>query len=296
MMDEKGLKCHPDKTVLILIGTKKFMQEANEEIKKDPIKFGDFKVKVVDEEVYLGDVISARGLEASIDGTVRKRLGKVRGAMYECRAVMSDYRMQAVGGMAGAWDLWEHAMLPSLLNNCSSWIGMSRKNVVLLNEQQNMYLRMIYSCPPSTPLLALRTQAGMLDMGHRVWVEKVCMVGRLLHTRAEQEHVARELLQEQLLQGWPGLCKEVQEICTTVGLPDITEQYIQRKEVKEYIEYYDMKVAKEEMQGKKKYRHIISQDFREMQKYMMIKSLEYSRIEFKWQTDMLDTRTTMKAC
>ena len=41
-----------------------------------------------------------------------------------------------------------------------------QKNVVLLNEQQNMFLRMIYSCLPSTPLLTLKTQAGILDMGH----------------------------------------------------------------------------------------------------------------------------------
>ena len=79
-----------------------------------------------------------------------------------------------------------------------------------------------------------------------------------------------------------------------MGLPDITKQYINRNVVKEYMEYFDMKLAKEQMTGKEKYRHILHCDFRKMQKYMQSKSLQYSRIEFLWRTDMLDTRTTMK--
>ena len=294
MMDQKGLKCHPDKTVCILIGAKKWRQNTKDEIKLNPIMFGNFQVKSVDEDVYLGEVISAQGLEAGIEATIRRRLGKIRGAMYESKAIMSDYQMQAMGGMAGAWDIWERAILPSLLSNCGSWMGMTRKIKNLLNEQQNMYLRMIYSCPPSTPLLALRTQAGMLDMEHRVWVEKVCLVARLLHPLDEKENLCRELLQEQLAQGWPGLTKEVQEICCTLGLPDVTQHYLSRNQVVECIECYSMKIAKDEMVGKEKYRHILNQDFRKMQQYMHNKSLFYSRIEFLWQTDMIETRTTMK--
>ena len=256
LMDEKGLKCHPGKTVLIAIGTKKFREEVNKEIKQNPIMFGDFQVKSKEEDVYLGDVISARGLEASIEATIRKRSGKVKGEMFKVKAIMSDFRMQAVGGMAGAWDLWESAILPSLLNNCSSWIGATKKTTNLLNEYQNMYLRMIYSCPPSSPLISLRTQAGMPDMLQRVWLEQVCMVSRLLHTNKEQENVARDVLQEQLLQGWPGLCQEVQQICLTVGLPDVTKEDIHRKEALGVMEYYSMKIAKEQMSGKEKCRHI----------------------------------------
>jgi hypothetical protein len=151
--------------------------------KKNPIKFGKFQVKLKNEDVYLGDVISAKGLEASIVATINKRAGKVRGAVFDVKVIMSDYRMQAVGGMTGAWDLWQHALLPSLLNNFASWIGATKKVANLLNEQQNKFLRMIYSCPPLTPLLALRTQAGMLDMEKQVWLEKVCLVARLPQTR-----------------------------------------------------------------------------------------------------------------
>ena len=139
MMDQKGLRCHPTKTVCIAIGSNKYRENIKSETESHPVMFGSFKVKFVSQEVYLGDVISAQGLEDSIQLTIERRAVKVRGAMYETNAIMEDFRMQAVGGMAGAWDLWETAMIPSLLANCGSWVGMGKKSYNLLNELQYTY-------------------------------------------------------------------------------------------------------------------------------------------------------------
>ena len=221
-------------------------------------------------------------------------MGKVKGSMYETKAIMEDYQMQAMGGMAGALDIWECAILPSLLANCGSWVGMTKKVSNILDDTQNMYLRMMYSCPPSTPLPTLRTSAGMLGMETRVWLEKICLVTRILHTSEDKDNHCREVLEEQLRQGWPGLTAEVQEICLKVGLPDATKMYLNRKEVAKSMEYHSMKVAKDEMGEKQKCRHLKNKDLRKMQSYMLRKSLSDSRIEFLWQTDMIETRTTMK--
>ena len=164
MTDQKGLKCHPTKTVCIAVGDKEFRAEVKKQVESEPVMFGDFTVKFKESEVYLGDVIAAQGLEKSVELTINRRLGKVKGAMNEAKAIMEDFQMQAIGGMAGAWDLWEQAILPSLIANCGSWIGIRTQTYKTLNEIQNTYLRMIYSCPPSTPPLALRTQAGMMDL------------------------------------------------------------------------------------------------------------------------------------
>ena len=293
-MDRKGLRCHPTKTVCIAIGTPKYREGVQKEIKEDPVMFGDFQMKFVENEVYLGDTVSSQGLEKSVEMTIENRVGKIKGAMYEAKSIMEDFRMQAVGGMAGAWDLWERAMLPSLLANCSCWVGIGKSTYKALNELQSTYLRMIYSCPPSTPLLALRTQAGMMDCERRIWVEKVCMVVRVLHTQQEEENLCREVLQVQMAMGWPGLIQEVQVICRTVGLDDVTKKYLNRQEVKEYIKYYDMKLAKSDMAPLEKCTAIRHRDFRSVQPYMYEKSLEQSRLEFQWETRMVDLRTNMK--
>ena len=293
MMDQKGLRCHPTKTVCIAIGTEKYRAGVQKEVEKDPIMFGNFTVLFVESEVYLGDVLSAQGLEKSVELTINKRLPKVKGAMFETKAIIEDFHMQAIGGMAGAWDIWERAILPSLLANCGSWVGVGNKIYKTLNDLQNIYLRTIYSCPPSTPLLALRTQAGMPDMESRIWVENASLVARILHSSPGEENLCKEVLQVQLAMGWPGLTQEVKDICHKVGLPDVTQQYVSRKEILKYIQYYDMKLAKENMK-QEKYVIIRERDCRFVQPYMFEKNLLQSRMEFLWDTLMIDTRTTMK--
>ena len=295
MMDQKGLKCHPTKTLCIAVGSEKYRSEVKKEVDKNPVMFGNFTVKFQESEVYLGDVISAQGLETSVELTISRRLGKVKGAMNEAKAIIEDFQMQAIGGMAGAWDLWERAILPSLLANCGSWIGIGNKIYKTLNEIQYTYLRMIYSCPPSTPLLALRTQAGMMDAEQRIWVEKVSLVAKILHSSQEEENLCREVLEVQLAMGWPGLIKEVQNICKTVGLEDVTKHYHRRDKILEYVQFYDMKIAKEKMLPLEKCKLIRDRDCRDVRPYMFKKSLQQSRMEFLWETAMIDTRTTMKS-
>ena len=72
-------------------------------------------------------------------------------------------------------------------------------------------------------------------------MEKVCLVGDILHNKEEQEeNYAREVLKEQIEQGWDGLTTEVAEICQLAGLPNICHEFIHRKEVVEAIEVHHM--------------------------------------------------------
>ena len=65
-------------------------------------------------------MIHQDGLSASIEATISDRVGRITAATHEIKAVPDDYRFQAIGGMMGAWDLWNLAVIPSLMNNCST--------------------------------------------------------------------------------------------------------------------------------------------------------------------------------
>ena len=68
-----------------------------------------------------------------------------------------------------------------------------------------------------------------------------------------------------------------------------------RAEVKKAMFYHHLSGLKEEMKAKKKLDRISNEDCRKMQRYMLQKSLENSRPEFKWRTSMLDCRGWMPA-
>ena len=206
---------------------------------------------------------------------------------------MEDFRLQAVGGMAGAIDVWEMGICAKLLANCGSWVACGKPAFRQLNLLQNSYLRMVYACPSSTPIPALRALAGVWDMEHKVALEKLCLVTTVLHNRKDNNY-AKELLEEELLHSWGGITEEVKTICEVMGLPDATRQYIGRREAKEAMSLHHLVTLKKEMEGKSKCDKIYNKDLRIMQDFMKEKSLENSRIEELWMTDMLDTRSTMK--
>ena len=225
MTAEMGLKAHQKKTTYVIIGTKKYREKMEKEAEADPIYFGKFICQPSVSEIYLGEDIHSEGLETGTEATINHRLGKVRGAMYKAKALIEDFRLQAITGMEGAWIIWERSIIPTLLLGCGSWIGIGKK-----------IYEMIYSCPLFTPKPSLRSQAGKLDFKHRIWIEKVCVLAEILHNKKDQEeNYAREVLREQLDQGWQGLITEVAEICQQVGLPNACHKYVYRKELVEAI-------------------------------------------------------------
>ena len=87
------------------------------EAAEEPVKLGANTLKEKTEEKYLGDVFSSKGLSASVEATIDDRAAKIKGSIYELRAVIEDFRMQAVGGLEAAIDLYESCIVPSLMGD-----------------------------------------------------------------------------------------------------------------------------------------------------------------------------------
>ena len=85
---------------------------------------------------------------------------------------------------------------------------------------------------------------------------------RIFHTDKNKENLSREVLQVQKAMNWPGLIREVKEICKTVGLGDVNRKYLYRKEVLEYMQYYDIKCAKEKIKPLEKCRIVRNRNCR----------------------------------
>ena len=83
------------------------------------------------------------------EATVAERSGRIKGATREIKTIMEEYQMQAIGGMMAAWELWERALIPSLLSGAGTWIGMgkSEKAVDMCENLQNYFWRVMLQVP-----------------------------------------------------------------------------------------------------------------------------------------------------
>ena len=91
------------------------------------------------------------------------REAKVKGAFYEAVVIVEDWRTQVIGGFMSALDLFVLAILPTLLYNCETWVGINKETEERVENLQLFYLRLALRVPQSTPKLALRSETKDME-------------------------------------------------------------------------------------------------------------------------------------
>ena len=285
VMKEKMLTFHPLKSVYMVYGSLKYKQEVEQELEANPLMLGDITLKKAKSQKYLGDILHEDGLKASVAATVKDREGRTKGSIYELRAVCTDFRMQILGGMVGAIDIWEAAILPSLLHNSGTWVDISEETLKKLDSLQNLFVQVLLKLPHSTPLPALRGVTGLLGMKWRIWREKLMMVDAI--RKLDEDTLAKEMFDEQIYLGLPGLTTEVQNICKQIGVSNICQEEVTKEEVEEAIRTHHLKALKIEMEPMKKCKDIKNTDMRKIQTFLTTSNLEESCIGMRIKTYMI---------
>ena len=124
------------------------------------------------------------------------------------------------------WELWEHALLPSLLSGAGTWLGEIQEAVDLCYFLHNFFWRFILEVPESCPKVSLRSETNMIGAKWRIWEAKCLLLKQI--QLLEDTALAKRVCQEAEARGWPGLNQEVGEICKQVGIQDINKHNISK--------------------------------------------------------------------
>ena len=156
-----------------------------------------------------------------------------------------------------ACEIWERAMIPSLLSGAGTWTGDIRDAVEIGDK-----------------------------MKWRIWQEKVFLLQRI--NKLEKGTLAKQIYTEGRELGLPGLWKEVSEICEEVDIPDINDFVVSKGTIRTAIFEHHYSFMMGEMEEKyKKLEDIKNEDFREVQEYIKNKSVYIGRMAFKIRTKMV---------
>ena len=194
-----------------------------------------------------------------------------------------------------ALDIWELALLPSLLNNAGTWTEMSKDTESDLEELQLFFVRLILRVPQSTLKVTLRSETGLQSMKHRVEKQKVMLVHHLKNLDART--LARQVYDQQKENSWPGLVLECQNICKRLGLEDVNNTECTQREYKKMLDAAcrredEIKMRKE-MEGKTKAKDILTESL-SLKDYMKGKSLCQIREWFRIRTNMNGMKANFK--
>jgi hypothetical protein len=132
----------------------------------------------------------------------------------------------------------------------------------------------------------LRADTKSMQIKQRIWKQKLLLARSILK---KEKSLAREVYQQQVERGWPGLSQEVEEICKKVGIPNINKEDVSKEEIEEAVFFHNYKEMKESINEYEKLEDIKHEDMRELPDYMKEKGIEKSRMTFRVRSKMVKT-------
>ena len=102
----------------------------------------------------------------------------------------------------------------------------------MCGELQLLHWRTMFQLPKGTPKVMLRAESLSLQMEQRIWKMKLLLARSILGKAVYMEKVKNE---------WPGLAKEVKEICNNIGINNITEHMVEKETIDEALFYHNYK-------------------------------------------------------
>ena len=101
--------------------------------------------------------------------------------------------------------------------------------------------------------MALRADTGTRSMESRIWREKIMLIYHVSHL--EDGDLAKDMLEEQVSNDWPGLVKEVDKLVEMLKIEDPKTAQCGRKAFNEVVKtackWRDEALMKEEMEPMK---------------------------------------------
>ena len=97
-------------------------------------------------------------------------------------------------------------------------------------------------------------------------------------------------MEEQRSNNWPGLSKEVTQICETLEIPDLNDNDfdISVASIKEAVMDHHDSELKEKIKKSTKMENVKEDDFSKVQEYLKGKSIENARMAFKIRCEMVE--------
>ena len=229
----------------VLIGNARFRKSIRKKTEKDPIKMGGVTIEQSVKEKYLGDIIHQNGCQESVKETVQERKRKLISVSEEIIKIADTRLMSRLGHSKTAFNLFEAQVIPALLHNAETWIGMANSQVKELQDFQDIFIRKVLRIAPSTTKAIINWDIKMMPMKWRIASKKMQFLRKIM--QKDPNNIAKRAVMEEVVNKVKGLAFECREIARELGLEDPMIYSHSKKDIKEAIREKIMNEFEEEM-------------------------------------------------
>ena len=140
-LDELGLKAHPDKSRMVVMGSKKFRDKVKKELEADPVMVQGFKLQMSECETYLGAEISEKGARDSVSKSIKKRIKQAFVKEIQLSKILESEWMNKVGWIEAVKTLTNSIISSTLTYACPAYVFMTKTQI---NEIEGAFKEILY--------------------------------------------------------------------------------------------------------------------------------------------------------
>ena len=292
----KPSKANITKSTYLLSGRKKNIERIRAEIEKEPIQYKESFVREKKTEKWLGSIINPQGVRESIMSTIHERTFRVINGIHEIIAIVEDSRSDKLGSLKCAKEIWELALIPVLLNSAETWSVCDSRLFKTLDDFQCKLWRGLLQVPKSCPLPALTYESNSMLMKYKVYSRIVNFV-KNMHCQDENLSLCKQIMNEQILNDWPGLIKIAVSICSELKVSGLLDSQINKKHFKANVKRACLKFNKDELLSQISAYKKMSAIQNEVQKgncYFFDEALQTVRSIFRFRVDLFEAKCNFK--
>ena len=285
------MEAHPEKSGLLVFGRAR--EKLKAEITATPTEVQGFTMGFKETETYLGMQFVEKGASESITQTLLTRRVKCMTKSAELVKLLEDDRVQAVGWLVTAVNVFNAVIVSTLLYGCGSWTNMTKGQEDLVEAIQRQCLVTVLGITPKCSYRTLLYVTGILPAMDIVKKTKTTFVNDLFHVKGKG--ICKEVLEKEYEIGKvKGLIQEVKEICTELDIEDVSETYVRPKFIKERIEGWSKcKTLVESLSSKSApYHHLRTE--RQQREYFTY-TKEKAKLALAYDVGCLNLRANRKA-
>ena len=220
-----ALDAHPTKTVQVVIGHKRSIEQLKDDIKLDPTKVQGHNIEIKKEEKYLGQFVPEGGKKQYIERNIEAKMARIIVTSNEIRNILRHPIMSRFGKVLAQKTLIVSQIIPLITYGCQSWLYPNKGQIKMLEKILKKSLEIVLSLPANTNYEAMLNQMGLTHIESTINALKLKYFQNKIHVK--KRGVLYRILREEFLFDIPGgFSEEISQLCQRYKIPDINLQYV----------------------------------------------------------------------
>ena len=232
MLNDLELQAHPDKSGVLVFG--KGREQLIRKIELRSPRVQNFILSFKEKEVYLGMVYSSKGSSDSVSKTIELRRGKCWVRANEIKKDLADERLQGVGWLNAAGLLHTSVVMSTLSYAAAAFVDLNKQQLDSLESIQRKCLIHILDISQKVTYRSLLFVMGIIPVEWLIIKLKIGFLNNLFNVK--QSGQCLETLKADYEVGdVKNLINEVEEYCQRLGIPNVTEHFVEPDLIKDKV-------------------------------------------------------------